>query len=211
MSVFWEDGRKDLEGFARAAAGPPGGKPSPRNYFIDPTPDHMLRVMVGLGLRRGKLEAVYAALRGRIPTTGTIDPARREAGFLLLKSARDATFNINRWHHFVGALSLAGYRSRRMITFELALLYAYTINLAGVEQVGVELSVMRQAVAEFFFMAAMTSRFDVSGETRFEADVCPQTYLIPKSQGAGTSESMSDTASLPQVPLTAITFTSCAP
>ena len=39
MSVFWDDGRKDLESFARAAAGPPDGKPSPKNHFIEPTPD----------------------------------------------------------------------------------------------------------------------------------------------------------------------------
>lgn len=171
MSVFWEEGRKELENFSYTAAGPPDGKPSPRNYFIAPKPDQMLRVMVGLGLKRGKLEAVYAALRGRVPTTGVIDPARREAGFEKLRSAKDATLNINRWHHFLGALPLAGYRSRRMITSELALLYAYTIYLTGVEEVGVDLKTMRQAAADFFFMAAMTSRYVLSGETRFEADL----------------------------------------
>lgn len=171
MSVFWEEGRKDLEAFARAAAGAPDEKPSPKNYFIEPSPDQMLRVMVGLGLKRGKLDSVYAALRGRVPTTGVIDPERREAGFTRLKAARDATLNINRWHHFMGALPLAGYRSRRMVTAELVLLYAYTIYLIGVEEVKVELPVMRKAIAEFFFMAAMTSRYALSGESRFEADL----------------------------------------
>lgn len=171
MSVFWEEGRKDLEAFALAAAGPPDGKPSPRNYFIEPSPGQLLRVMVALGLKRGKLEAVYAALRGRVPSSGAIDPARREAGFALLRKARDATLNVNRWHHFLGALPLAGYRSHRMITSDQALIYAYAIYLVGVEEVGVDLPVMRKAVAEFFFMAAMTSRYTLSGETRFEADL----------------------------------------
>jgi hypothetical protein len=171
MSVFWEEGRKDLEAFAHASAGPPDGKPSPKNYFIKPSPDQMLRVMVALGLKRGKLEAVYAALRGRVPSSGAIDPARREAGFARLKKARDATLNINRWHHFMGALPLAGYRSHRMITSELTLLYAYAIYLIGVEEVNIDLAVMRKAVAEFFFMAAMTSRYAFSGESRFEADL----------------------------------------
>ncbi len=58
-----------------------------------------------------------------------------------------------------------------MITSELALLYAYTIFLVGIEEVGVELPPMRQAIAEFFFMAAMTSRYAWSGESRFEADL----------------------------------------
>jgi hypothetical protein len=171
MSVFWEEGRKNLEAFAHASAGPPDGKPSPKNYYIEPTPDQMLRVMVGLGLKRGKLEAVYAALRGRVPTTGAIDPARREAGFAKLKAAHDSTLNINRWHYFLGALPLAGYRSRRMITSEMTVLYAYTIYLIGVEEICIPLGTMRQAIAEFFFMAAMTSRYTLSGETRFEADL----------------------------------------
>jgi hypothetical protein len=58
-----------------------------------------------------------------------------------------------------------------MITSELALLYAYAIYLMGVVEVGIKLPVMRQAIADFFFMAAMTSRYAVSGETRFEADL----------------------------------------
>ena len=58
-----------------------------------------------------------------------------------------------------------------MITSELVLLYAYAIYLIGVEEKGVDLSAMRQAIAEFFFMAAMTSRYALSGETRFETDL----------------------------------------
>jgi hypothetical protein len=127
--------------------------------------------MVALGLKRGKLEAVYAALRGRVPSSGAIDPARREAGFGRLKKARDATLEVNRWHHFLSALPLAGYRSHRMITSNQALIYAYALYLVGVEEVGVELAIMRKAIAEFFFMAAMTSRYTLSGETRFEADL----------------------------------------
>ena len=69
----------------------------------------------------------------------------------------------------MGALSLAGYRSQRMITSERALLYAYTIYLVGVEEVGVDLAVMQKAVAEFFFMAAniapTTAELTTGGET----------------------------------------------
>lgn len=171
MSVFWEEGRKDLEAFSRAAAGQPDGKPGPRNHFIEPRPDQMLRVMVGLGLKRGKLEAAYSALRGRVPSSGVIDPSRRAAGFEKLKAARDPTLNVNRWLHFLSSLPLAGYRSRSMITAELGVLYPYTLYLIGIEDFKVDLSTMRQAIAEFFFMAVLTSRYTLSGETRFETDL----------------------------------------
>ncbi len=100
-----------------------------------------------------------------------MDPARREAGFGRLKAAHDAAINVNRWHHFLGALPLSGYRSRRIITSEMALLYGCTIHLIGIEEAGVQLAIMRQAVAGFFFMAAMTSCYTLSGEARFETDL----------------------------------------
>jgi hypothetical protein len=72
-----------------------------------------------------------------------------------------------------------------MITSELALLYTYAIYLVGIEENGVELTAMRQAACEFFFMSAMTSRYALSGETRFEADLAaietasgPDEFLI---------------------------------
>jgi hypothetical protein len=184
MSVFWEEGRRDLEAFSRAAAGRPDGTASPRNHFIEPSPDQMLRVMVGLGLKRGKLEAAYSALRGRVPSSGVLDPSRREAGFDKLKAAREATLNVNRWLYFLSALPLAGYRSRSMITAQLAILYTYALYLIGVEDFKIELPVMRQAVAEFFFMVTLTSRYAFSGESRFESDLAmlqgstsPQDFL----------------------------------
>ena len=44
MSVFWDEGRAQLERFCRHAHKPPSGAPSPFNYFIQPDPDQLLRV-----------------------------------------------------------------------------------------------------------------------------------------------------------------------
>jgi uncharacterized protein with ParB-like and HNH nuclease domain len=38
MSVFWDEGRAELESFCRAARTPALGKPSPFNHFIQPDP-----------------------------------------------------------------------------------------------------------------------------------------------------------------------------
>lgn len=71
MSVFWDDGRAELETFARSATLPGDGQASPFNHFIKPAPDQLLRATVGVSLKRARLEAVYNALRGRDPKTGT--------------------------------------------------------------------------------------------------------------------------------------------
>ena len=65
MSVFWDDGRTQLEQFCRSARAPSVGAPSPFNYFIEPGPDQLLRVGVGLGFKRAQLKYVYSLLRGK--------------------------------------------------------------------------------------------------------------------------------------------------
>lgn len=171
MSVFWEDGRVELESFARKAAQPSDGQSSPFNHFIKPSPDQMLRATVGLALKRARLENVYGALRGRDAATGVDDPQKREGQFALMREAQKAVLNLANWHHFLDALGLAGYRGQKMISSEGAIIYSYVLYLIGVRDFGANRSAMRQAIAEFFFMAAMTGRYTNSPETRFEADL----------------------------------------
>ena len=171
MSVFWDEGRAQLEAFARAATVPANGSPSPYNHFVKPSPDQMLRVSVGLGLKRARLENVYSVLRGRDAATGVVDVARRDAQFSLMRAAQDRALNLTTWHHFLGALTLAGYRHEGMISSRTAILYSYVLYLIGTEDHGVPRQAMRQAAAEFFFMTALTGRYTSSPETRFEFDL----------------------------------------
>ena len=64
MSVHWEKGRQQLEAFCRDAVTATVSGPSPKNPFIDPAADQLLRVGVGLAFRRGQLRHVYNILRG---------------------------------------------------------------------------------------------------------------------------------------------------
>ena len=64
MSVFWDQGRSELEAFCRTARQPaPAGQPSSFNQIFQPDPDHLLRVGVGVAFRRARLEHVYSLLR----------------------------------------------------------------------------------------------------------------------------------------------------
>lgn len=64
MSVFWENGRKQLEEFCRKARKPVKGQPGPYNHYIEPDPDQLLRVSIGIGFRRARLKYAYALLKG---------------------------------------------------------------------------------------------------------------------------------------------------
>ena len=94
MSVFWDEGRAELEQFCREARKPAKDKPSPFNHFIEPGPDQMLRVSVGVGFKRARLQHVYSILRGKDLATGQFSDERREAQFEVLKEAQSKALNL---------------------------------------------------------------------------------------------------------------------
>jgi hypothetical protein len=171
MSVYWDEGRAELEAFASAATKPHDGQASPFNHFIKPAPDQMLRTTIGLALKRARLENVYNALRGRDAKTGIDNPERRDEQFQKMQAAQAAALDLTNWHHFLSALTLAGYRGEKMISSETAVIYSYVLYLVGIVDYGIDKQSMRQAIAEYFFMAALTGRYTNSPETRFEADL----------------------------------------
>lgn len=171
MSVFDEKGRKELEAFSRAAKSPSKSGPSPHNHFFEPAPDQLLRVAVGLALRRGRLVHVYSLLRGKDLETGHFSPERSEAQFAQLNGAQDYALDLTNWHDFLHTLRRAGFRSARMITSENAILYTYALYLIGRRDFAVGRDRLRDTIARWFFMAHTTGRYTSSPESAFEADV----------------------------------------
>ena len=170
MSVWWEEGRKELEAFARAARIPPKG-PSPANPFIDPSADQLLRVVAGLALRRGRLRYVYQVLRGKDLKTGEISPEIRTRQFSLLQEAQTEALSLTNWHEFLKAVRRAGYRSGSMISSKNNLLFSYLVYLIGRQDFGVDRSTLREVIAQWFFMTALTGRYTGNFESQVEQDL----------------------------------------
>ena len=171
MSVFWEEGRKKLEAFARAAKTSPAEGSSPFNHFIDPAPDQLLRAAVGLAFRRGRLQYVYAILRGKDLETGQFSVERREAQFEKLQGATEYALDLTNWHEYLKCLKQAGYLSHRMISSGTALMYVYTIWLVGRKDFGVDLKALRDVISRWWFMSHTTGRYTGSSETQMESDL----------------------------------------
>lgn len=171
MSVFWEEGRKQLEDFCREARVAPSGEPSPFNHFIRPGPDQLLRVGVGLAFRRARLQHVYSILRGKDLETGEMSAERRESQFNTLKQAQERVLNIQYWQDFLKAVVMAGYRSEKLISAEANLLYSYVFYLIGRTEYKVDEFVLRKTIAQWFFMTALTGRYSSSPESKMEFDL----------------------------------------
>lgn len=188
MSVFWEEGRRQLEAFCRNAVDPKVSGPSPKNPFIDPSPDQLLRAGVGLAFRRGRLQHVYNILRGKDLETGDVSAERRVAQFDELRRAQDDVLDLTNWHEFLKCLTHAGFRSRRMVTSENALIFTYVLWLIGKRDFGLDLKTLRGVIARWFFMAHTTGRYTSSPESAIEADLARIAILDPGDGAAFCAE-----------------------
>lgn len=171
MSVFWDEGRFDLEAFCQQARQASTDGATPFNHFIQPDPDQLLRVSVALGFRRARLQHVYSILRGKDLETEEFSEERRAEQFGVLAEAQAYALDLQHWHDFFNALRRAGYRSGDMITSRVGLLYTYALFLIGNRDFGVDSHALRSVIARWFFMTALTGRYTGSPETTMEADL----------------------------------------
>lgn len=172
MSVFWDEGRTELETFCRAARQPgPVGQASPFNPIFQPDPDHLLRVDVGVAFRRARLENVYSLLRGKDLSTGEASPEKRAHQFDKLRDAQARALNLTHWADFLNVVRAAGFRSGKHISSVTALVFAYQLYLLGRTEYGVEGFKLKKAIARWVFMSLLTGRFTASPESRMEQDL----------------------------------------
>ncbi len=171
MSVFWDDGRSALEDFCRESRKPTKGIASPFNYFIEPSPDQLLRVAVGVAFKRARLKYVYSILRGKDLETEKFSDERRIQQFELLKDAQERALNLQYWHDFMNCIRVAGFRSGKMISSQNNLLFSYILYLIGRTEYKVDEFELRRAVARWFFMSSVTGRFSSSPESAMEFDL----------------------------------------
>ena len=188
MSVHWEKGRRELEQFCRAAVDPKVSGASPKNPFIDPGPDQLLRVGVGVAFKRGRLQHVYSLLRGKDLDTGEVSPQRRETQFDRLRNAQEDVLDLSNWHEFLKCLTAAGFRSRRMITSGNALIFTYTLWLIGRCDFKLDFRTLRAVISRWFFMAHTTGRYTTSPESQVEADLTRLSSLDMPDGGAFCAE-----------------------
>jgi len=171
MSVFWDDGRTQLEEFCKGAKQPSQGKPSPYNHYIKPSPDQLLRVSVGLAFKRARLQYIYSILRGKDLETEQYSEELREEQFMKLKIAQEKALNLSYWHEYMKCIRAAGFISGREISSQANLLYTYVLFLIGRIEYGLSGHKLRKVIAQWFFMSSITGRYTGSSESAMESDL----------------------------------------
>lgn len=171
MSVFWDEGRMELENFCAQTRRPTLDAPSPFNRLFQPSPDHLLRVSVALGFRRARLRHVYNILRGKDLETQEFSEEKRDQQFRILRKAQEHVLNLTNWHEFIKVIKQAGFRRKELISSQYALLYTYAFYLIGKRDFHVNPYVLRALMARWLVMVSLTGRYTDSPESQMEQDL----------------------------------------
>ncbi len=172
MSVFWEEGRKELEEFCRKARLPSTTGASSFNHFVDPSPDQLLRVAVGFAFRRARLKSAYSVLRGKDMDTQQFSPEQRDVQFSRLKEAQSHALNLAHWHDFLGILRQSGFTGANLISSKITVFYTYILYLIGRIELRVRPHTLGQVIGRWYFMASMTGRYTSGApESEMEKDL----------------------------------------
>ena len=172
LAVFWEEGRAQLEEFARACKIPSAGSdPSPFNRLLHPGPNDMIRVVVALSHRRARLSAAYQVLRGKNAQSGRVTSEDRDSNLAILSAAQDQVLKPAHWHEFLKTLESVGYRTQWLVQSMNAALMSYAFFLIG--RTSYELSVqgLRKIIGRWFAFVSLTGRYSGSPESIMEEDL----------------------------------------
>lgn len=173
LSVYWEEGRKEIEQFCIDSRQTPKKETrfSSFNHLIKPDPDDMLRVLVGFTFHRGKMKDVYSIIRGRDMETGVFSEDLRTQQFDKLKLNLPTVLDNTNWQSFLKILIGGGYKDEELISSKNAVLYSYILFLLGKESFNTQNHELQRIVGRWFVMASLTGRYSSSPETAFEKDL----------------------------------------
>ena len=173
LSVYWEEGRKEIEQFCIDSRKIPEKETrfSSFNYLIKPDPDDMLRVLVGLTFHRAKMKDVYSIIRGRDMETGEFSEDLRTQQFDKLKLNLPTILDNTNWQSFLKILIGGGYKDEELISSKSAVLYSYIIYLIGKQNFNTQNHELQRIIGRWFVMASLTGRYSSSPETAFEKDL----------------------------------------
>jgi len=173
LSVYWEEGRKEIEQFCIDSRKIPekDTRFSSFNYLIKPDPDDMLRVLVSLTFHRAKMKDIYSIIRGRDMETGEFSEELRMQQFDKLKLNLPTILDNTNWQSFLKILIGGGYKDEELISSKSAVLYSYILYLIGKQNFNTQNHELQRIIGRWFVMSSLTGRYSSSPETAFEKDL----------------------------------------
>ena len=172
LSVFWEEGRNQLEQFARnCKILDDTNAANPYNLLLQPGPDELIRAVIAVSHRRARLSSAYQLLRGKDASTNSITESSRDFNLSKLATGQAKSLTVAHWHEFLKVLESIGYRRSHLIHSMNVAMMCYAFWLIGRTEFGLSVSQLRSLIGRWFMFLTLVGRYSGSAETYMEEDL----------------------------------------
>lgn len=166
LSVYEPEMRERIEKFCESSHIP--AENTSYNPLITVSPTHLIRAIVGVGFKRGRLRYAYQILRGKDLKTKETSLETRKENFAVFGRALDQVLDLNNWHAFINTLSEAGYINSDQVSSSNALFFNYAFYLIGKYEFKMESLRIKRLIRRWYFASALTAYYVGSFESDFE-------------------------------------------
>lgn len=169
LSLYWDEGRKEIEQFSMESTYPSKDKITSYNQLTEVTAQDVIRVVMAYAFDRARLKYGYKLLRGAdFDKKGAVDETLRDQRFDVLKAKLPDVLNVHNWHEFLKSIMNAGYLSGDLILSGNAIYYTYAFYLIAKYRFNASYNENMHLTSLWFFYASMVSLYTGSFESTVE-------------------------------------------
>ena len=170
LSLYWDEGRKEIEEFSKESTFPTKGKTTSYNQIITVAAQDLIRVVMAYAFDRARLKYGYKLLRGAdFDKRGAVDGELRIQRFDTLKDKLPDVLDVHSWHEFLKAIMNAGYLSGDLILSGNAIFYSYAFYLIAKHRFHASYNENMHLTSLWFFYASLVSLYTGSFESTVES------------------------------------------
>lgn len=169
LSLYWDEGRREIERFSKESTTPCKGKTTSYNPLTTVSAQDVIRVVMAYAFDRARLKYGYKLLRGAdFDRKGAVDENLRTTRFDILKERLPDVLDVHSWHEFIKAIMNAGYLSGEMILSGNAIFYTYALYLIAKHRFHASYNEDMHLTSLWFFYASLVSLYTGSFESTVE-------------------------------------------
>ena len=169
LSLYWDEGRKEIEQFSKESTCPQKDRITSYNQIVEVSAQDIIRVVMAYAFDRGRLKYGYKLLRGAdFDRKGVVDIALRNQRLEVLKSKLPDVLNVHNWHEFLKSIMNAGYLSGDLILSENAVYYSYSLYLIAKYRFSASYNENMHLTSLWFFYVSLVSLYTGSFESVVE-------------------------------------------
>lgn len=170
LSLYWDEGRKQIELFSKESTVPTKEKGTSYNLITTISAQDIIRVIMAYAFNRARLQYGYKLLRGAdFDKKGAVNEVLRSQRFEQLKKKMPDVINAHNWHEFLKAIYNAGYVSSELVLSQNAIFYCYAMYLIAKYRFSARDNENMHITSLWFFYASLISLYTGSFESTVES------------------------------------------